>query len=145
MMETVSTSEEPVNFYHTTRRYNPEYGRLHTEPENFPFCQFFSLLSPLFHLLLSAFVTFMIHPFLAFPHFSYFLLPCPCLTFFQHIYSSGSVALLDWKSAEISNRKFWPIIVGSLMILVVPCVTMAPGRDVSLFLFPCWRKGATET
>jgi hypothetical protein len=30
MMEAASTSETSVNFYQTTRRYNPEDGHLHT-------------------------------------------------------------------------------------------------------------------
>jgi hypothetical protein len=30
MMEAASTSETSVNFYQTTRRYNPEYSHLHT-------------------------------------------------------------------------------------------------------------------
>jgi hypothetical protein len=30
MMEAARTSETLVNFYQTTRRYNPEDGRLHT-------------------------------------------------------------------------------------------------------------------
>jgi hypothetical protein len=32
MMERASTSETFVNFYQTTRRYNPEDGHLHTCP-----------------------------------------------------------------------------------------------------------------
>jgi hypothetical protein len=30
MMEASKTSETSVNFYHTTRRYNPEDSHLHT-------------------------------------------------------------------------------------------------------------------
>jgi hypothetical protein len=30
MMEAASTSETSLNFYQTTRRYNPEDGHLHT-------------------------------------------------------------------------------------------------------------------
>jgi hypothetical protein len=30
MMEAAGTYEMPVNFYQTTRRYNPEDSRLHT-------------------------------------------------------------------------------------------------------------------
>jgi hypothetical protein len=30
MMEAASTSETLINFYQTTRRYNPEYSHLHT-------------------------------------------------------------------------------------------------------------------
>jgi hypothetical protein len=34
MMKAARTSETSVNFYHTTRRYNPEDSRLHIVPKN---------------------------------------------------------------------------------------------------------------
>jgi hypothetical protein len=38
MMEAARTCETLVNFYQTTRRYNPEYSHLHTlRSENFKF------------------------------------------------------------------------------------------------------------
>jgi hypothetical protein len=33
MMEAASTSETPVNFYQTTRRYNPEDSHLRVYPD----------------------------------------------------------------------------------------------------------------
>jgi hypothetical protein len=47
MMEAARTSETTVNFYQTTRRYNPEDSHLHTHRrENLQSCLFYVMYFP---------------------------------------------------------------------------------------------------